>query len=304
MPHASSRLSTVLVALLLGACVGCGVLPYEAHRTLDARVDVPAAVSLASAGFVHGDLQVVGGDAPTLALHAEVTVTASTQQIADEVAAALEIGFPVEGERLRVVVSPREDRWSEDDYALAVTSRLDVPRGLALELATTHGDLSLDGVSGRVEASTTHGDLAVRGTRGELSLASTHGAVALDDVRGGPVTVSTTHGDLVAHGLGAPFTLTTTHGSVDLDLGPVSEGRSAVVTTHGDVSVRLGETSRVTVEAATTSDQVTSDFPGLALRDDGRRGTLRLGASGDARLEITTSHGDVALLRSVLEERM
>lgn len=284
-------LALALAACLLPACGG--MRSFHAERSLSGSASVDGARVLA-ASFRHGDLSAHGSARHDLGLEVDVRVQATTQAIADDVAADLEIVTRHDDGRVHVDVLAPDTTWPEDTYSIHVTSRMDVPQALGLEVSTTHGDLDLRGLHGDVHARATHGDADVHSMRGTLDVSTTHGALRLTDIAAaGRHRFESTHGDVDAHGLHGDFSLETTHGDVFARLGRLA-GDHEIQTTHGRVTLEIDPDSSVEARIETSHGDISVDLPGTHLDVDSDRLTVGYGG-GEGRLRISTSHADVAI---------
>jgi DUF4097 and DUF4098 domain-containing protein YvlB len=139
------------------------------------------------------------------------------------------------------------------------------------------GDVTLDGVTGRVRAATVSGDVEAEGLAGRVSLASVSGDVTLAKSLVENLDAKTVSGRVLA----------------DLDVVPASSLR--VSTVLGQVTIRLPASVNATVDLRSTTGRVKSEFAGLQTGNGTGAVSGRLG-SGSGRLSVTTVSGQVTLL--------
>jgi DUF4097 and DUF4098 domain-containing protein YvlB len=140
--------------------------------------------------------------------------------------------------------------------------------------------MTLDGVTGSVDASTLSGSLEAQGLEGSLAFHSVSGDLT---VAGGCV------GRLDAR---------TVTGRVTTDIELASSADLKVGTVSGEVAIRLPAATSAKVDLRSASGLVRTDFDTLTpARDPGPRViTGRLG-DGSAKLSVASMSGDITMLR-------
>lgn len=198
---------------------------------------------------------------------------------------------------------PSEVRW-----------RLTVPAELALDLSSQSGTINVRGTRAEVRASTVEGDITVEGGAGVVELQSVDGDVCLGNASGrlslatvdGMVTVTDVRGELAASTVDGAMQLTgitarvVSASTVDGDIqfeGTLEAGGRYRLTSHdGDVTVTTPDIN-AEVSVSTFSGEFESDFPVTLRGGTGRsRMNFTLGR-GQARLELESFDGLVALRR-------
>ncbi|HEV8264818.1 MAG TPA: DUF4097 family beta strand repeat-containing protein, partial [Gemmatimonadales bacterium] len=190
-----------------------------------------------------------------------------------------------------------------------------VPQAMALTLAGTYAEITVDGVQGPITAETVEGEINVRGGKGIITLHSIQGSVTLTDATGrievnsvnedvelsnvsGEIKAETTNGDLTLTGVqSSSVEGNTINGDVTYE-GTITDGGSYSFGSHnGDVTISVPEGANVTVTAATANGEIDASFPlpftGTPSR---RRYTFKLG-TGSARMEAESFQGDIQLRR-------
>lgn len=163
---------------------------------------------------------------------------------------------------------------------------IEVPRGVAVQLQSTSGDLVTEDVTGRQALESTSGDVTVRGSRSPVRAHTTSGNITASGVES--ADLETVSGDIEAESVRGPLRVATTSGDVSVS---GLEDSLRVTSVSGDL--RIGAAPRG-VTARTTSGGITVEEA---------RGDVRLStSSGDIRLvlappltraDISTVSGDV-----------
>ncbi len=196
--------------------------------------------------------------------------------------------------------------------------RLTVPPTCRLEVETSSGDVTLDGVApldGAVRVTTASGEFEVRGGAREVVVRTASGDVNIDgdaldrfeaDTASGEVVlrsgarkaiVDTASGEVDLFDLTGELSVHTTSGDVRARWSvPPAGGRVDVKTTSGEVELRLPAETVLAGRARTSSGRVDSDWTGSW----GRRNTsLQLPAApAGVTLELRTTSGDIELRHS------
>ncbi len=179
------------------------------------------------------------------------------------------------GEQVAVTGEITEDRLLRTDNEVSIDLTIAVPR----ELPVTR----IEGAVGDVVVRETTGDLTVQSTVGSIDVAGVSGAVA----------VETTVGDAVVRDIDSLVAATATTGDLTLDV-PAIDGATTVETTVGDVALALASGIDATLDAETSTGDVTvTDLP-VELRADTVTGTL---GDGGPSLSVETTTGDIRLRR-------
>lgn len=152
-----------------------------------------------------------------------------------------------------------------------VAYKIEVPRGIRVDVLTVNGALAVHGTGGDLKAETTNGAVEVAGVHGKVHLGSTNGAI----------TASDTAGTVVAE---------TTNGSIDVELRQVDRGADlSFETTNGHITLKVPKTIQASISASTTNGRVKTDLP---IEIHGKSSKSRLngdvnGGGGKLRLEST-----------------
>ncbi len=176
----------------------------QAQDTMNSVVNWDGASSLVITN-TYGHLTVTGRDDATAEARGTVAKTAwaDTEADARVLLQQVFITSRVEGGKCRIeIVAPADAQGR-----LLVDVTLAVPRGLALELESTHGDLAAEEASAACKARTGSGRLTVRrpyeSAPGEASLQTRSGALRLENWNAPQtaLTAQTASGDLAGEGL-------------------------------------------------------------------------------------------------------
>jgi len=202
-----------------------------------------------------------------------------------------------------------------------VDMEITVPQAIALTLAGTYAEITVEGVTGSISAETVNGEVNVRGGKGNITLHSIQGSVTLADASGrievtsvnedvdlsnvsGEIKVETTNGEVTLTGIqSSSVEAATINGDVVYD-GTINDGGSYAFSSHnGDITVTVPERANVTITAATANGDIDASFPLPMQSTPGkRRWTFKLG-NGSARLEAESFQGDIQLRRPGEVER-
>jgi DUF4097 and DUF4098 domain-containing protein YvlB len=172
-----------------------------------------------------GSLEITGWDEDRLVVEAEFTgpdrdnVTFDTRRSSGKV----------------TITTDFEDRGKH--HSSGGTIRVRVPRSFDLDLETTGGNVTVDGVQGRVQGKTMGGNLTFRGLDGSLVMSTMGGNIELSDSRvdgkvetmGGNVELSDVEGNVEANTLGGNVM----YDNVRPGAGSGSAGGEVKISTHG-----------------------------------------------------------------------
>lgn len=172
-----------------------------------------------------------------------------------------------------------EGRARNTNYA-SVNLDVVIPQRVHLKVRTTNGSIRTDELHAAVEASSTNGSISTGSRTGDVRARTTNGAISL--TANGAVEARSTNGSITA-------TLFSTGWS----------GSSRMSTTNGSVRVTLPDRPDVSVDAATSTGSIRSDFGEVEVtrrRGAGATAQGTLGRGGPS-LEIRTTNGGVTISR-------
>jgi len=149
------------------------------------------------------------------------------------------------------------------------------PANSDVELATSNGMISLNGIEGTGTLRTSNGMIALENVKGDFDGTTSNGRIEIDTMEGTGV-------------------FTTSNGRISFSGNMTAGGNNRLVTSNGDVDVELLGTPSVSLDASTSNGDVTCTLPITATvtGDEHLIGTI---GDGEADLYIHTSNGDVTI---------
>jgi DUF4097 and DUF4098 domain-containing protein YvlB len=288
--RASSFILLMAVGLLPGQPVGAEVLREQSRR------------SVPSAGLTTIVVQNPRGrtearPSPDSNLHITALKIArgSRKSDAQEASRATTVELAREGSRYVVRVryprreSVRVNFWEPFDLSvprLEVRITVEVPRGMAVELAASSGDLMTQGLSAPQSLRSSSGDVSVERAAGNVEVTTASGDVSITDASS--AHIGTSSGDVEASGRTRALVATTSSG--DVEVGEVAESLR-IETVSGDISV---DRAAKGAEVRTTSGEVRIRSVGGFLTATSVSGEIQVGLAAPLReATIVTSSGDI-----------
>jgi hypothetical protein len=167
------------------------------------------------------------------------------------------------------VIRVRTSPWNRDGN-LVIT----VPADTSLQLNTTQGSITVDGVHGDIDAGTTHSGITLRNISGTVLANSTHGDVKVTMDRVDPAK---------------PLSFATVHGDIDVTLPADTKANVKMSSVQGaiysDFEIRLG--------GQTITEKSDSPDGRFQVRlDRGINGTIN---GGGVEASFRTVHGKILL---------
>jgi len=190
-----------------------------------------------------------------------------------------------------------------------------VPGWMAINVAGTYTDVTMEGVGGDVTVDATRGDIKVVGGSGIVTLKSVQGEVTLEKAKGhievralnesirlsdlsGDLSAETTNGSIILDRIDSGnVDLYTVNGNISYDGQIKDKGVYRLTTHNGLVAMTVPEKANATLIVRTYNGGFKSTFP-VKLEDQNprKRFTLTLG-NGSARVELESFGGTIALRR-------
>ena len=282
--------------------------PVQAQDTITRRIEAGRTPELRLTN-VAGDITIAGGDGTAIVI--EATKRGGSQEARDRV----EVEISERGDRVEV-----RTRYGRAIRRVAVDFDVQVPRGAEVLVTSVSGDVTVETIDGETRVESVSGDLRVTGVARLDGLESVSGDLVLVDVSADrELEAETVSGSIHGRNVDAPrLEMTTVSGDVELlevrsaraDVSSVSgtleydgelstDGRYALQSHSGRVLVRIAGDVGFTLEAASFSGDIESEFPisTQAVRGRGRRTLEGEYGDGSARLEITSFSGDIVIER-------
>lgn len=230
-----------------------------------------------------GDISVDGsGDAKQLRVVVRKTGYAMTEDEARSRASAVMVNGPQCGKEVNLEANPK----GRADSSTRVSFEVHLPRNVALDLRTGHGDVQVNGVSGNVATTDTRGDVVLRDISGDARV----------DLGRGDARVSDAKGNVHVSGKGSEVEVTDVGGAATIDgefYGPITArnvaGGARFVSSHTDMSIG-GLPGRMTVESG---DINVSDASGPFLLTTGDKSISLEDLSG--RIRVQDKRGDISV---------
>ncbi|WP_017587717.1 DUF4097 family beta strand repeat-containing protein [Nocardiopsis ganjiahuensis] len=127
----------------------------------------------------------------------------------------------------------------------------------ACEISTSHGNITVDRLTGNAKLTTGHGSIRAEEIDGSAVVKSTSGAITLGEVTG-ELRANSAHGDVTADRTLGSVTARTTHGSIRL--GQVVQGSVGVETSYGELEIGVREGTAAWLDAVSTKGVVRSSL--------------------------------------------
>lgn len=287
MTTASSRAIALLAALASFAAGGCIVID-SSHASSTGKQSASVVTNAAAAEGTRLEVRSTNGRIevrrdPTLdkvEVEAEIRCAGETQEEADERVKAAKLLATRDDDgtvRVRVEYPPMRsgrDRHGSDGARISVRAA----RAAAIDLETSNGAISVEGMGGTLHAETGNGAITVDG-------------------HDGPVRLSTSNGAIHATRVGLPAELDTSNGRIEAEFLPGATGSVTASTSNGAVQLVLPAAWSGTVTARTSNGSVSMEGGSRATATHVERGsgsmTVGPAAEATARAEVVTSNGAV-----------
>lgn len=216
----------------------------------------------------------------TIEVEAEVRCAGETEEEAEERAAKARI-LATTGDdgtvRVGIEYPPMRSgraRHPSDGAAISVRAA----RSGALDLETSNGAISVEGMAGPLRAETGNGSITVERHDGSVRLSTSNGAIRATQV-------------------GLPAVLDTSNGRIEAEFSTGASGAVNARTSNGAVQLVLPADWSGTVAARTSNGRITMEGGARATSTEVDRGagTMVIGpaAEATARAEVVTSNGAV-----------
>jgi len=178
---------------------------------------------------------------------------------------------------------------------LEVRMEVEVPTRTNLDIRTGGGDVKVNHLEGETNLETSGGDVKASELKGNLNARTSGGDMELRDLTGdvivktsgGDITLANVHGRVEAH---------TSGGDVTASLARGNAKGGEIETSGGDIELRLDPAINLSLDASTSSGEVTSNLPHLSVTGEISSSRLHgtLGSGGET-LRVHTNGGSVRI---------
>jgi hypothetical protein len=232
----SSTLAPAAAVVALLASAGCELAFTD--LSAQSKDEWTRTYSLAATGQVeltnaNGEINVEPSSDGKVHVRAERTAKAATEEAARQLLAKINIREEASADRIRLETEGPSGGFLTGGH-YSVRYWLNVPAGASVKVTNTNGRVSVNDLTGPVEARTTNGGVTARRLKGRVEASTTNGGVDVD--------VAEVHADGIR--------LETTNGGVRLTLPSSAKADVRAEVTNGGIDTgtlaieKVGETSR------------------------------------------------------------
>ena len=329
-------LLTTLTLVSLATLTATAESEENIHQTRDAK---PGGTLVVEVDF--GSIDVAPGENDKVVVDAHRKVEMSSKEKEKEYLAAAPITITTEGDKVIVRAIHKDESLDKRFWRMIGHSRTEgryaikVPASFNLDLDTSGGDVSANGITGNVKADTSggdltfgqiHGDLHADTSGGDIVAKDCEGKTTLDtsggrievtggrgnlsvDTSGGNVTVLNRVGDTKVESSGGKLRLgnisgklsaQTSGGSVSAILSNPVAGDVHLETSGGSITLLTPPNAALTIDAETSAGSVRSDLPisRISADSDSLKGTMN---GGGTRLVLRSSAGSIEIVSAEKE---
>jgi DUF4097 and DUF4098 domain-containing protein YvlB len=321
-------ISTLLIASAFSAAASS---EDNIHETRAAK---PGGKLVVDVDF--GSIDVAPGDSDKVVIDAHRKISASSKDKEEQYFKEVPVTITTEGDNVVVRAIHKNESFGSQFWHLLGRTRTEghftfkVPANFSVDLDTSGGDISTNGLTGDIKVDTSggdlnfsqiHGDIHGDTSGGDITAKDCDGATDLDtsggrievtggrgklnvDTSGGNVTVLNRVGDTKVESSGGKLRLghisgklnaETSGGSVSAILPSPVAGDVSLETSGGGITVATPSNAALTIDAETSAGRVRSDLPIANVRrnDDSLKGTIN---GGGTKLVLRSSAGSIEIV--------
>jgi hypothetical protein len=300
--HSSQHLTKLvlpitMVALLLVACEASSTQKYSHTRAECFAVDDSPTLTIDN---FYGDVTVRDGE------EGIVEVVASKRAAREMDLERIEVEITQSGSGLEI----RTDIPSGLNN-VSVELEITAPADTQVDLQSRGGDVSIVGIAGRVRAVTGGGDIEVWEAKSPLDVHTAGGNITVFGAKGG-LHAETAGGDIEIHDadgetfvstgggniqiLGANGEIQVNTGAGDIDYQGHPQGTCRFDTSRGHIKLRLPADSNARVELETLAGDIAVDWP-VDGYETQRRVRGNIGSGDEGNIHADTGKGDISMIR-------
>lgn len=185
------------------------------------------------------------------------------------------------------------NRWLKQLKHLRIRFQVEVPRKFDVDLNTPSGDISIDDVTGELQARTSAGDVRIENAYGPVNAQTSAGDLRINTVKGS-VFGRTSAGDISLTNCQGKVDAKTSAGDIRAAASTQPQHEWNLQTSAGDIVFTLISNLAAEIDAQTSVGSISSDFrvSGTQIRKKRVRGSIN---GGGKLLKLRTSVGDIRL---------
>jgi len=189
------------------------------------------------------------------------------------------------------VLAEIDQGWFVSDVGVDIT--ITTPVNTDVELETSNGMISLNGIEGTGTLRTSNGKIVLENVKGDFEGRTSNGKIEVGTLEG-TALLSTSNGGLDFQEVTGEVDAETSNGRISYSGDMIAGGGNRLITSNGNVDVELLGIPSIELDASTSNGDITSALPITATTtsDDHLVGTI---GDGEADLYIRTSNGDVTI---------
>jgi DUF4097 and DUF4098 domain-containing protein YvlB len=271
-------LSFIAVFLLCVLVIGCEVsilTKDNAYGTFFSKKVSVEDIQKIIINNVDGDINIRTQNSNEINITAEKLVTADSMESARSFAHQVDIDVYRDSDFLRIETAFPHSMSNKEIGEVRVDYEIEIPEVMDIEVSNTNGDVTVENTDGDIDIATTNGDIIVDNASGDVEATNINGEMALSDIDGG-VDANSTNGNL---------TISIRSSTVNCK----------AKTTNGDITLYIRHDASTQGTLRTANGKIESDFSSEFPQREGRL-EFELG-SGDGKLDIWTTNGDIKLLK-------
>lgn len=280
--------AVLLASLVLSGCEVTGTV----YAQREDRQTVPVGLApLVIVDTFNGRITVTAGGVSDVSVRVTSRGSGRDQQEAERDLARVAVTITSVADRVTVTARRTDQPVSLGDSGADI--EIAVPPASNLELRTSNGRIEAANTSGAILARASNGAITTRGGR-DLDLDTSNGPVSATLAQG-KLLVRTSNGALDINAAQDVLVTAETSNAPLTFSGSLAPGASVFQTSNGNLTLSMPGDSAFTIDGATSSGRVQTDFPRLDVSATALQGTA--GISAVTVIKAMTSNGDLSVMQ-------
>lgn len=206
---------------ILGVLVGIISLAQGFNEQLVVPLSNPGSSGTLNVGLVRGDIFIESYSGTEVVINATAKKD-DCKSCDDDRSNAPEGMKRIKTSSIEVGASERDNKVKVEtnSWKQPIDLNIKVPKNFDLDVSTTHGSITVDGVSGALEVSGVHGDITLTDISGTLLCNTTHGDIKVNFKKITPQQ---------------PMSFVTLHGNIDISLPAGTKALAKMKSDRGEI---------------------------------------------------------------------
>ena len=259
----------VSTLIIFSGCIsinGCNNR-FSAEKQVSKTIPVDADTQVKTS-VEFNDIVVIGSETDQCQVIANIKISAETQEIANLLLQDTHLELHKNGKLLDIVIKKPD---TPEKFSLSGNLEITTSKNSSLDLHTTFGDVKVNNIHNAINIKSSHGNVSLETVQGDVTATTSFADIKCKNVTNSQSELKTCHGDVFMDMIQGDVAASTSF--ADINCKNMINSQAKLKTSHG--AIRINDSSCPKIEAQTSFGNITGN---LNQADE---------------LNLSTTHGDI-----------